>query len=165
MESTILLVVVIIVIIFIKEIIARKKNKADLSMYRKKERLMNDSEQALFINLQKSLGDECLVLSKVRIEDFVEVDKSMALNYRNAWSLRGRIKSRHVDFLICDFATTKPILAIELDGKSHLNSARQDRDKFVNELYSTIGLPVKHVNVGDNFLELSQEIKEIISVK
>ncbi|MCK5490270.1 MAG: DUF2726 domain-containing protein [Candidatus Pacebacteria bacterium] len=80
---------------------------------------MNASEQALYINLQKNLSDTFIVLSKVRIEDFVKVKTGIAKNKR--FGFRNKIKSRHIDFLICDLATTKPILAIELDGASHNN--------------------------------------------
>ena len=49
---------------------------------------MNESEQALFINLQKVLDGSYIVLSKVRIEDFVDVSKSN-MSHNNHWGLRG----------------------------------------------------------------------------
>ena len=150
--------IVIIIVIFIAKILLNKKEQAfDIASYQKKTRVMNESEQALFINLQKALGDAYIVLSKVRIEDFVDVDKKNISN-NSHWGLRGKIKSRHVDFLVCDHATTKPLLAIELDGKSHNDPRRKNRDQFVDELYNVIGLPIKHIPVGGNFLELAQKI-------
>jgi len=160
---TIALILFIIAILVVKIFIEKKELESSISSYQKKVRVMNESEQALFINLQKALGDTHIVLSKVRIEDFVEVSKEKAHSYKNHWGLRGRIKSRHVDFLVCDRATTKPLLAIELDGKSHNGAQRQKRDDFVDELYKAIGLPIEHIHVGGNFLELSQKIKEILS--
>lgn len=128
--------------------------------YLKKERIMNKSEQAFFINLRKVLGDEYIVLSKVRIEDFVEVNKKNMSNFSNYWSLRGRIKSRHIDFLICDLANTKPLLAIELDGKSHNDAQRRSRDQFVDELYKAIDLPIEHICVDENFSQSVQKIRK-----
>lgn len=122
---------------------------------------MSESEQALFINLRKYLGDKYVILSKVRIEDFVGVRDGIS-NQRDHWGLRSRIKSRHVDFLICDQAATKPLLALELDGKSHNALDRQDRDQFVDELYETIDLPIKHIPTGSNFEELAQSLSEIL---
>jgi len=130
--------------------------------YFKRERVMNSSEQALYINLQKTLGENFIVLSKVRIEDFVEV-RSKSKN--EWWSLRGRIKSRHVDFLICDITTTKPLLAIELDGTSHRNYGRIERDKFVNDVYNEINLEVVHVLKGSDFAQEAVKIKEILEKK
>ena len=159
---TITLIIFIVAITIAKIFIERKERELDIASYQKKNRVMNESEQALFINLQKALGDTYIVLSKVRIEDFVEVGKEKAHSYRNHWGLRGRIKSRHVDFLVCDRATTKPLLAIELDGKSHNGAQRKKRDDFVDELYNAISLPIEHIPVGGNFSELSQKIKEAL---
>lgn len=155
---TIILIVFIVAVYLAKLSFEKKEKQISLLSYQKKDRVMNDSEHALFINLQKALGDAYIVLSKVRIEDFVEVKKE--INSHSKWGLRGRIKSRHIDFLICDYATTKPLLAIELDGKSHNGAKQQNRDHFVNDLYEAINLPIEHIYVGENFLELSQKIKE-----
>lgn len=134
------------------------------SPYKRKYRVMNQSEQALYINLQKNLGDKFIVLSKVRIEDFVEVEFGK-LTKSEHWGFRGKIKSRHVDFLVCDLASTKPILAIELDGSSHNSYSRMERDHFVNELYKAIGLQVEHIHVGSNFSEEAIRIRNILLQK
>ncbi len=156
MTWIIVLFLFFIAIAILKSFIKKKELTVKLASYQKKERVMNESEQALFINLKKSLGDEYVVLSKVRIEDFVEVKWGM--ENRERWGLRSRIKSRHVDFLICDRANTKPLFAIELDGKSHNSPSRQERDHFVDELYKAIELPIEHIHVGGNFLELAEKI-------
>lgn len=156
------IVILFFVAIIIAKLFLQKRERVlNLSLFRKKERVMNESEQALFINLQQVLGGEYVVLSKVRIEDFVEVKKNQ-LSSNEEYGARGRIKSRHVDFLICDRATTKPLLAIELDGKSHSDLRRQDRDNFIDELYKSINLPVEHIPVGGNFLETANKIKGIL---
>lgn len=159
----IILIIFIFAVALAKLFIEKRERLVSLSSYQKKGRVMNDSEQALFVNLQKALGDTHIVLSKVRIEDFVEVKKEV--NNHNKWGLRGRIKSRHVDFLICDRTTTKPLRAIELDGKSHNGTKHQNRDHFINELYGAINLPIEHIAVGANFLEISQKIKETLMGK
>jgi very-short-patch-repair endonuclease len=155
--------VVIIVIVF--AVLAKKFKGVKISgpqlPYQTKNRVMNNSEQALYINLQKTLGDSFIVLSKIRIEDFVEV-KQAGLDKNERWGKRNKIKSRHVDFLICDINTTKPLLAIELDGASHRNYGRVERDNFVNNLYKDIGLKVEHISVGSNFAESALRIRDIL---
>ena len=157
------IILFVIGIVLIKIFFEKIKFKKSVLGYLKKERVMNTSEQALYINLQKTLGDKFIILSKVRIEDFVEVKSDLARNKFNG--LRNRIKSRHVDFLICDLATTKPLLAIELDGASHKNIDRIERDKFVNNLYGEINLKVEHVLKGSDFLEEATKIKNILKNK
>ncbi len=155
MLRLILLVAFLLIVIAIKSFLRRNDRSVDFSLFRKKERVMNESEQALFINLQKTLGDRYIILSKVRIEDFVEATHGVG-----GYGARGRVKSRHVDFLICDRATTQPLLAVELDGKSHRGEDQQERDRFVDELYKTIDLPIRHIPVGSNFSECVQRINE-----
>ncbi len=158
-----IVVLLFVAIIAVAKAYLEKKEQtpADLSLYQKKERVMNESEQALFINLSQTLGNEYVVLSKVRIEDFVDVSKGAMPNSR--WSLRGRIKSRHIDFLICNRTTTKPLFGIELDGKSHNDPRRKNRDQFVDELYKKINLPIQHILVGENFSESAQKIKTALT--
>ena len=144
-----------VAIVLAKVFLRGNERAIDFSLYRKRERVMNESEQALFINLQKVFGERYIVLSKVRVEDFVEASRG------DGWlGARGRIKARHVDFLICDRATTKPLLAIELDGNSHRNENRQKRDRFIDELYHSIDLPIQHIPVGSNFLEQTNALAQ-----
>jgi hypothetical protein len=133
----------------------------EVKAYRKRDRVMNASEQALFINLQHQLQGKFLVLAKVRIEDFVEAVHE-GFDEKEVWGNRNRIKSRHIDFLICDFATTKPLLAIELDGNSHNRPDRLRRDSFVNKLYKDIEIRVEHIPVGSNFESEAVKIKDLL---
>jgi hypothetical protein len=134
---------------------------SELLSYCQKERTMNSSEQALYINLQQILSDRFIVLSKVRLEDFIDVD-TRGLSRNEWWGQRGKIKSRHVDFLICDRNTTRPILAIELDGSSHQNANRIERDNFIDKLYTSIHLRVEHIRVGSDFVQEVEKIKTLL---
>lgn len=130
--------------------------------YKKRDTVMNSSERQLYLFLQKQLGDKYIILAKVRIEDFIDI-----LEKRVTWgelqSLRGKIKSRHVDFLICNLAVTEPLLAIELDGFSHNKVERIERDNFITKLYKEAGLPLKRIRVGDNFNEKVNEIQKMLN--
>lgn len=126
--------------------------------YRMRPRVMNKSEHALYMALHEALADRFNVLSKVRIEDFIRVNESIK-SEPEKYGLRSRIKSRHVDFLICDFKQTRPVLAIELDGESHDQVDRVARDKFVDYVYQEVGLPVLHVKVADDFNMVVRKIR------
>ena len=78
-------------------------------------------EASLFCTLQKTLFDNYWerfsVFPKVRLWDIADT-KYIA----NRW----RISSRHVDFLIVDTRKFfKPVVAIELNWKTHLNTFLQ----------------------------------------
>jgi predicted RNA-binding Zn-ribbon protein involved in translation (DUF1610 family) len=58
-----------------------------------------------------------------------------------------KIDRKHVDFLLCDPKTVRPILGIELDDKSHQRPDRQERDEFVQNVFSAAKLPLVRIPV------------------
>jgi len=53
-----------------------------------------------------------------------------------------RIAQRHLDFLVCDSATMKPLLGVELDDSSHQRDSRQERDEFVDKVFQAACFPL-----------------------
>jgi predicted RNA-binding Zn-ribbon protein involved in translation (DUF1610 family) len=53
-----------------------------------------------------------------------------------------KIDRKHVDFLLCNPKTLQPLVGIELDDKSHQKSNRQERDEFVEKVYTAAKLPL-----------------------
>jgi hypothetical protein len=64
---------------------------------------------------------------------------------------RNKIDRKHVDFLLYDPETLRPILGIELDDKSHRRKDRQARDIFVNGVFASAGLPIAHIPVRRSY--------------
>ena len=56
-----------------------------------------------------------------------------------------RIDRKHVDFLICDPGSMAPALAVELDDGSHARPERRKRDRFVDRVFATAGLPLARI--------------------
>lgn len=160
---TILIVIVVVIAAFflVEMLIKRKKHTQIRSAFRPTERVMNESEQSLFDNLQKTLGNEYIILSNARLEDFLEINEQEVADNEKMQDLRSRIKSHQADFLICNRAS-KPLLAIELDDKSHYDAERQERDKHIDDLYKTIDLPIKHFPVGNDSLEFAQSVSDFL---
>lgn len=103
--------------------------------------------EAAFYNILKYKCDLSgyTICPKVRLEDFINVR-----NIREKQSYRGRIKSRHIDFLICD-RYLNPLCGIELDDNSHNSWKAQKADNFKNELYRAVGLTLYRVKTGSDF--------------
>jgi hypothetical protein len=97
--------------------------------------------------------DDNPVYVKVRLAD-VFTPSGKGKSYMSDFN---RISSKHVDFLVCDKATMKPIYAIELDDKSHLSEKSKKRDDFVDKLYTQTGLRLVRVQArkdySDTYLE------------
>jgi len=56
-----------------------------------------------------------------------------------------RIDRKHLDFLLCDPTTLRPMVAIELDDASHARRDRVDRDAFVDKVLDVVGLPLVRI--------------------
>lgn len=82
--------------------------------------IVTDYEQKIYDillhKLEQDYPNKYVICPKVRIVDIVNMDN------KDDFGLWQRIKSRHVDFLICTKQFLKPILAIELQDNTHKTS-------------------------------------------
>lgn len=120
----------------------------DYTHYQKKN-LLTKTEYAFYMKSKESLQEKNLYLyPKVRLEDFIETTGE----WKDKQSYRSRIKSRHVDFLICDDKLHIKA-AIELDDKSHSSEKAQAADLFKNELFSSLKIPLIRIQVKQDYTE------------
>lgn len=131
-----------------------QKKLQSLDTKYKKTQLLTKAEY-VFYNALKQKCDEnnLLICPKVRLEDFIQVTAQEKNKYR------GYIKSRHVDFLICD-KKLHILCALELDDTSHNTQKAKATDNFKNELYKTINLPLYRIKTIDNY---NDKITEMIN--
>ncbi len=61
------------------------------------------------------------------------------------------IDEKSVDFVLCDKAYIAPVLAIELDDKTHTREDRIMRDKEVERILSMAELPLLHLENHGHF--------------
>ncbi|HGJ5864019.1 MAG TPA: DUF2726 domain-containing protein [Arsenophonus nasoniae] len=126
-----------IILIFILRL-KQKNQHATALNYELVSSLMTNAELAFYKVLCDAVVGKYLIIVKVRMADVIMVKRGD----KNYMSLFGKIKSKHIDYLLCDPLTLKPVLAIELDDKSHRKDKRIERDKFINEVFSIVGLPI-----------------------
>ena len=115
-------------------------------VYRSKSCLLTSSELKFYEMLKNSFPDTNIQVQQV-LYSFIEQEREY-FNQRPT----GLYKS--VDFLMCD-DELKPLVALELNDKSHTSLDRQQRDKFVYTLLETCAIP--HV-VFTTSEELNEEI-------
>lgn len=122
------------------------------SPYIKKQFFFSQNERKFFIKLYQLLyenfDNQYILFSKVRLADIIEVNK----NIKNIthWN---KIKSKHVDYVVCDKKDYKIHLAIELNDSTHYTIDRNERDQFVNLSLSAAWLKI----VFFNYNQLSDE--------
>lgn len=91
-------------------------------------------------------GKGLIICPKIRLADLVEPKKGKS---KSEWqTLFNRIKSKHVDFVLCD-QDMHVKLIIELDDSSHSREDRQKRDTFVDTVLTGAGYQVVHVPALD----------------
>ena len=152
-----LLAFIIIIIAKGNKHVKREEEKKQILFYLRND-VMNKSERIFFDILKRELDDAYHIFPKIRVEDFVGVKKT-GVPKNKFFGLRGRIKSRHVDFLLCN-KSMRPVMAIEIDGLSHKSEKAIERDNFINILYEDIKLPIRHIRVGSKFIDEVESIKQ-----
>ena len=151
--------IILIIIAFIFKIIDSKlKNRTNKSNnntnsnvplpYHKVNSFFTDNEKGFFNILHNiSLKYNTILFSKVRLADIIymkNIDKSN-IKYWN------KIKSKHVDFIVCSPNKFEILFIIELDDSTHNRKNRIDRDEFVDKALFTVNLPIFHIEVSDNY--------------
>ncbi len=110
--------------------------------YLQRDHFLSPAEMHFFQTLRTAVNGRAALSTKVNLSDLFWVktdDQSRKRIYTN------KIDRKHVDFLLCDPATMRPLVAIELDDKSHQRADRQERDGLVNNVFLAAGLPLLHI--------------------
>jgi hypothetical protein len=105
--------------------------------YRLRDDFLSPAEVSFYHVLRQVAGERATVCAKVRLADVFFV----ARPNENA-AARNRIAAKHVDFLLCDPATMRPLAGVELDDESHQRTDRVERDVFVEQVFAAAGLPL-----------------------
>jgi hypothetical protein len=151
---------------FISDLLFEKDEKSSNIEYpyHQVDEFISAAELNFFFNLKAVVGDSAHIFSKVKLSDLFYAKTG---DFGKNRSYTNKIDRKHVDFLLCDSKTLKPILGVELDDKSHQRADRQERDDFVNHLFEAAKLPLLHVSVqrGYSQNELKAKLSTYLSSK
>lgn len=130
--------------------------------YRLRDDFLSPAEFSFYKVLSSLVGARLTIQSKVRLADVFFV----ARPHENV-AYFNRIAQKHLDFLICDSVTMKPLFGVELDDASHKQSDRQERDEFVENVCKVAGLPLLRLPVQReyNSREIAAKIAPFVSEK
>lgn len=130
---------------------------SDLLPYERKRYLLTQNERIFYDVLIQAIPPDHVLFTQIRLPSLIYVPQSTA--HRQAHY--NRILAKTVDFVICVTPTLSPRLVIELDDSSHQRPERQERDKLVDAVLASAGLPILHVPVQGRYdvAELAEQIK------
>ena len=99
--------------------------------YELNETILTERERA-FYRILRPIADrlELQICPKVRVADIVSIKKGT----RDWQKWFNKIRSKHVDFLLCDY-DMNIVLMIELDDRSHETERAQKNDALKNAIF------------------------------
>jgi hypothetical protein len=119
--------------------------------YRLREPFLSSTEMALFRVLREMVGGRYVVCPKVALNDiFLIVRPNENVHFFN------KIFRKHVDFLLCDPQTMSPVFGVEI-VKPVSRSETRPSDQFMEELFTSAGLPLVHIPSSDHY-----EVSDIV---
>ena len=124
---------------------ARVKDQSERLPYRLREHFMSTPETALFHALQEMVGKRYTICPKVALNDvFYIVRPNENVHFFN------KIFRKHVDFLLCEPNTLRPVIGVEM-VKPVARSETRETDQFMEDLFHDAGLPLVHVPTSDRY--------------
>ncbi|MEM6560592.1 MAG: DUF2726 domain-containing protein [Planctomycetota bacterium] len=125
--------------------------------YRPARHLLSRGEQAFWKPLFLAVKGKYRIFTKVRLADVVYIPRGP-----KSRSDFGKIKGYHVDFVLADPDTTRPLLAIELDDRTHHGKRQQERDAFKDRVLEAAGIPILRIQAQQAYdpIELREAIDD-----
>lgn len=161
MKYALLIFAAIIVIITFKELTRKSKQQSELlnyNVYKLKNSIVTNREMQLYKQLLNEIPERYIICPKVGVKDFIQITEKK--DYMKHF---GRISQKHIDYLICEKETLKPVLGIELDDKSHQKGNRRKRDEFVDTVYENVGLKMLRIPTSMSNNEIKKELTTILN--
>lgn len=112
--------------------------------YRAAPSLLTPTEAHFYQTLREAVGPLAVIQCKVRLADLLIAPPHDFAAFR-------RVSQKHVDFVLCERYTLKPLVAVELDDSSHKQASRVARDHFVDAAYASADLPLVHMPVRPSY--------------
>ena len=164
MKEIVLAIMCIIIIVLLIQLRKSKDSNTKINneiFPYKQKYLLTKNEWKFYKQIKETTDKLNLhILAKVRLADFVEVDKEKANKQFQKYF--NYIKSKHIDFVLCNPENLKIIYLIELDDKTHSNEKTIKRDELVNKIYETCNyelIRVKNAEGLINYLNNKQDLQ------
>jgi very-short-patch-repair endonuclease len=118
--------------------------------------LLTAAELRFFSLLERGLPKHCYLLVQVRLANLVTVRADVGFS----WKHFQPIGMKCVDFVVCDHATMRPLLVVELDDRSQGRPESQQRDRFVDQVLGSVGIPILHWSTSRGYCrtEVAREV-------
>lgn len=139
-------VLAIVIIYLVNRFRERRVIREILDRYFLRESVLTKAELNFYRVLKEVVGEKFAILVKVRLADLFSTRGGEG--FYNAFN---KISAKHVDFLLADPQDFSPVMAIELDDRSHQKQSRKERDDFVDQIFEKTGLLLLRVKTANKY--------------
>ena len=108
--------------------------------------LLTEAERRFQHALRPHVPDSVLLCAKVRLLDVLEPPKG-----KQRQTSLNRVSSKHLDFVLVDVATSRVLVAIELDDRSHERAKRRQRDEFLEAAMRSAQVPLCRIPAATHY--------------
>jgi hypothetical protein len=122
--------------------------------FRLRDDFLSPAELSFYHVLASVTGDRAAICTKVNLADLFFVATG---DHRKNRAITNRIDRKHVDFLLCEPKTMRPLAGIELDDKSHERPDRKTRDELIEVIFANAGLPLVRMPVKIGYMRSELE--------
>lgn len=159
MELYVGLIIIVFILFFVVNMFIKKEkedpkgNQNEKLPYKVTDSILTDSERSFYRVLMQIVGDKAVICPKVGLKDIFFITKGVGKDYMKYF---GKIAKKHVDFLLCEPNSMKPLCGIELDDISHTSKKSYERDLFVEKVYRDANLELIRISSksGYTFTEI-----------
>jgi hypothetical protein len=114
--------------------------------YLQRQSLLSRGEAAFFRALDRAVRHRFGISIKTRLADIVQCPDDL-------WGTPHgrRLCQKHIDFTLYDWQSLAVVAAIELDDASHELPARRSRDRFVNDVFRCVDVPLIRIRASARY--------------
>ena len=118
----------------------------DYDVYRVRDDFLSPAEASFYRVLRLAAGERFIICPKVRLGDLLFVAEG-----KSGQGARNRIDRKHLDFVLLNPETLRPVAALELDDSSHSRASAKASDEFKDRALAAVGLPLVRVPVRRSY--------------
>ena len=135
----------LVIIMVIRALFEKRTSKtpANTSHYKSKKYLMTKHEFEYFKKIKSQVEQSGnLLFTKVRLADIIETSDVSRSERTSAFN---KIRSKHIDFVVCNASTGEIVKCIELQDSSHTSPDRKQRDQFIEQVLQEAEIPFEKI--------------------
>jgi len=141
-------ILILLIVVVLLLILKSKKSESETGPFRAKKFLLSRTELSFYKVLNECLPRTKVVMCKVGLKEIIE---SASSDRGQRWKDWGRIKSKHLDFVVMDAGSSGIVCCIELDDSSHNSPTAQKRDRVKDDALKSAGVRLHRVRVSASY--------------